>query len=366
MILTAEQETLWRKQGFCIVEARKKSNKSELGWIFTEDEAQQYRTAARTAVLGNGNDIKPLPDLKSFGGLGFPFLGRQSEPLNDLILHPRMLAATKQLLRVPEEDPVLVSQAECWVKKDSEKDNSGLPPEYVNTDQRLHMDFPNHYLTHPTPWYEPEAVAMIVYLDEDFECGGGTAYVPREGDDDEAYVYPYTHMPGFGEIPWLNDKTLTEKFLETNYPETFRFRQKLYARERTVKYTIGTTLFYRLDVWHRGTPLIKNKDRAVVNLLYKKKDVRHITSWHRGWAQNVYNTWDSPRTYPPQMGKFELLLMSLSPDQRAALGFPPVGDKFWTSETIRAVRIRFPKMDMKPYIESLEKRDIKNSKMSNL
>jgi hypothetical protein len=353
-VLTPAQVESWRETGFCILESKKEGSKDQLGWIYTEEEAYGFREAARTAVLGDGKSIQPLPDTKSFGGVGFPFFGRNSEPLNDLTLHPRMLGAVKQLLKVPSKESVLLTQADCWVKRDLEGD-SGLPAEYVNTDQRLHCDFPNHYLTHPTPWYEPEAVSIIVYLDESTECGGGTAYVPRLGRDDDAYAYPYVHMPGFGEIPWLNDRTHAEKFLEKNFPESYRFRQKLYARERRVKYRVGTILLYRLDVWHRGTPLEKNKDRAVVNLIYVKPGTKHITSWHKGWAQNVYNTWASPRTYPPQVGKFELLMSAISPDQRSTLGFPNPGHPYWTKETIRAVGIRYPHMDMRPYQAALSK-----------
>ena len=37
---------------------------------------------------------------------------------------------------------------------------------YSNRDQRMHMDYPNHYLTHPPPWNQPEAVAAILYFDD--------------------------------------------------------------------------------------------------------------------------------------------------------------------------------------------------------
>ena len=157
---------------------------------------------------------------------------------------------------------------------------------FSDTDQRMHCDYPNHYLAHPPPWYAPEAVAMIVYLDAE-DCGGATAYVPRRDEHDEAYSYPYLNNPGVASIPWLNDRAMTEAYLEKHHREAFEFRQRLYAREQRVRYSIGTTLIYRLDLWHRGTPLEKGKGRAVVNLLYKKSEASHITSWHRGWAQNV-------------------------------------------------------------------------------
>lgn len=228
---------------------------------------------------------------------------------------------------------------------------TGSPPEYANTDQRIHMDFPNHTLTHPSEWNNPEAVAIIVYLDEG--AGGETAYVERQGSNDKAYEWPYVHMPGFGNVPWINDKTLAEEYLQTHHPDAFRFRQKLYAREKRVQYKLGTVLFYRLDLWHRGTPLNLNRNRAVMNLLFKKRDVAHITSWHRGWAHNAYNTWSlnalGARVYPPAVGEFERLIARLSPIQRTVLGFPHPGHVYWTEETLRAVQARYPSIDLTPY-----------------
>ena len=37
------------------------------------------------------------------------------------------------------------------------------------------------------------------------------------------------------------------------------------------------------------------------------------------------------------------------PRQREAVGFPPPGSEYWTEETLAAVAMRYPKMDMAPY-----------------
>jgi hypothetical protein len=42
-----------------------------------------------------------------------------------------------------------------------------------------------------------------------------------------------------------------------------------------------------------------------------------------------------------------------SPRQREVLGFPPPGHEYWNAETIEAVRLRYPKMDMGPYRANL-------------
>ena len=38
-----------------------------------------------------------------------------------------------------------------------------------------------------------------------------------------------------------------------------------------------------------------------------------------------------------------------TPRQREVLGFPPPGDPYWNDETLAAVALRYPKMDMRPY-----------------
>ena len=82
----------------------------------------------------------------------------------------------------------------------------------------MHMDYPNHYLTHPAPWDEPEAVVAIVYFDEVERCGGATRLVPRAGADDAAYAWPYDRMPGVGAHAWLNDRAAAEAYLQLYEP----------------------------------------------------------------------------------------------------------------------------------------------------
>ena len=38
-----------------------------------------------------------------------------------------------------------------------------------------------------------------------------------------------------------------------------------------------------------------------------------------------------------------------TPRQREVLGFPRPGDEYWTDETLEAVALRYPRMDMAPY-----------------
>ena len=349
--LLPDQVQQWREEGFLVVHAFGSSGESgesgatstsaPPGAVLTAREALAYRAAAAAA----------LPRLRlrpEFGGASFPFLERGEEALNGLVLHARVAAACRELLG---EEDLVVSQGELWVKQGAEGLPPGMDRAYAAYDQRMHFDYPNHYLTVPPPFSRPDAVAMIVYLDDAGECGGRTAFVPRAGPDDEAYEYPKClgMMPGTGPFPWINDRTTAEAFLAEAAPEVHAFRAKLYARERYVDYRVGTVLFYRLDVWHRGTPLIPGARRAVVNLVLKKrKAAAHLTSWHLGFARQMYNTFVVPRPVPPQRGRFELLLESLEPEQRELIGFPrrslggapEEGD----DQVIQALRVRFPRM----------------------
>ena len=52
----------------------------------------------------------------------------------------------------------------------------------------------------------------------------------------------------------------------------YEFRKKLYDREVLVKYSKGTVLLYRHDVFHRGTPVNANQKRLVQNLVYRRSE----------------------------------------------------------------------------------------------
>ena len=100
-----------------------------------------------------------------------------------------------------------------------------------NRDQRMHCDYPNHSLDHPTEWNRPEAVEMIVYLNNYEECEGATAVVPRSGYDDPAYPWPIVQSPGVGALDYVNDRIKAEAYMASQDPQGAAFRaQHLYPR----------------------------------------------------------------------------------------------------------------------------------------
>ena len=212
----------------------------------------------------------------------------------------------------------------------------------------MHCDYPNHTLTHPPPWYDPEAVSIILYLSDVDDCQGATAVVPRTGKDDPAYTYPQSQMPGFGGTEWVNNKKLAEEYLQQVAPDVAEYRAKhLYAREKKVRYRFGTVLFYRQDSWHRGTPLKPGCLRIVVNMTYRKAVAEWISTMHIGWS------WAMLRKGLP----VERLLANATPEQRYILGFPKPGNPYCTDQTIEAVTARYGKLGFnpKPYVDEMKK-----------
>ena len=49
-------------------------------------------------------------------------------------------------------------------------------------------------------------------------------------------------------------------------------------------------------------------------------------------------------------GHVEKLITDLSPVQRSVLGIPKPGDAYWTLQKIKQLQIRYPSMDVEPYI----------------
>lgn len=327
--LSDEQVDSWRTHGFALIEG-----------LLPSDLIERVRSDAAAAFPAAGSpQSKRVTDFGSGGRLVFP---SHSDAANELTLHPRLLAAVARLLGV-ETLALRLTQSDLWVKY-GRNDRSGGDRD--NDDQRIHVDYPNHTLTHPPRWHEPEAVEVIVYLSDVDDCGGATAVVPRSGDDDPAYPWPIVATPGVAGLEWVNDRDSAEAYLEREVPEVARWRaEHLYPREVHARFGTGTVLLYRHDTWHRGTPLEPGTMRAVHNLTFRKAGSEWVSTLHTGWAWAMYQ-----RSLP-----MERLIARASVEQRCVLGFPAPGHRYWTPETVAAVGARFGPlgMDMAPYENSL-------------
>ena len=321
--LSVMQVAQWRTEGFCLVNGLLPLHlleqvKSDACGIFPAPESEAAR------------------QVTDFGGglLNFP---STISSVNDVALHANLQNAVALLLSVSSPRDIRLSQAEVWPKYGYSSSEPGS-----NSDQRIHCDFPNHTLTHPPVWDEPEAVEMIIYLSDVDECEGATAVVPRQGADDPAYQFPICAMPGFGLLEWVNNKDAAEAYLREAAPQHAAFRaEHLYPRERRARYRFGTILLYRHDTWHRGTELRPGCLRVVMNLTFRKAASEWVSTLHTGWAWAMYRAGC----------QMERLVATATVEQRCLLGFPAPGHSYWTERTLLAVALRYGPlgMDISPY-----------------
>ena len=327
--LTAAQKTSWREQGFTLV--HNLLPEALLRTVAEDCVAQFPSTDSAEAAL-----------IDNFGSNQHFVFPSSSPACNQVTLHQNLLGAVAELLDV-DVPGIRLTQSDCWPKYGRAPSAHDLD----NADQRMHCDYPNHTLTHPPPWDQPEAVEIIIYLSELDACAGSTAAVLRRGQDDPAYPWPITQTPGVGSIPYINDRLRAEAYLAEHAPDAATFRaEHLYAREVLAQYQFGSVLLYRHDTWHRGTPVTPGALRIVHNMTFKKVASEWVNVLHPGWSWSMYRN-----------SQFmEKLIANASVEQRAVLGFPMPGNSYWTSATINAVQARYAAqgIDMTPYHDALE------------
>lgn len=323
-VLSSAQIASWRNAGFALVEG-----------LFPPELIGELRAdALQRFPAADSAEAEAINDFGSEGGFVFP---STSGAFNAITLHPRLLSAVGELLGVAVND-IRLTQSDLWPKYGNRSSERSA---FDNQDQRIHVDYPNHLLAHPAPWHRPEAVEAILYLSDVDECGGATAVVAREGDDDPAYPWPIIDTPGVGELDYVNDKLSAEAYMRAARPEAVALRERLYAREQYVAYRPGTVLLYRHDTWHRGTPMLPGALRVAHNLSFRRADCEWVSTVHTGWAWSLYE----------RKKTLAKLIATASLDQRAVLGFPQPGSSYWCEQTIAAVHARFGMygMDMAPY-----------------
>jgi hypothetical protein len=281
-ILSYHQLHQWRTKGWVIIKK-----------FLNVDECQKD--------MKNHYPIDAKNPVQDFGSGGLTEFPCKYNSINKITVNIRLILAVKQLLNT---DDILLTQSVAWAKytvKEKNKNSSS------NHDQRIHMDWGNNYWTHPPSWDEPDMVAAIIYYSDTKKTGGSTAIVSRRGDNDEVYKWPYVHMPGIADKPFFNDRKTAETSMNK---EDRKLREKCYKREILPTPGVGDILFYRMDVWHRGTPIKSNQVRYVHNLAWKKKNAVGINIWNKGWTQKMYYGW------------LEKFICNLLPIQRRTLGFP--------------------------------------------
>jgi hypothetical protein len=202
--LTDSQINKWKGEGYAVVS----------GIIEMSQIEELSDIAANTFPSPTSPESLAFTDF----GTNFTFPS-QHRVFNDITLHRNLLAQVSRLLDTTPTE-LRLTQSDLWPKYGKREATATAtatptptptptapqietathtiaadaltPTGHIqeNSDQRMHVDYPNHTLLHPPRWETPEAVEMIVYLSDHELVGGGTAIVPRRGADDVAYRWP--------------------------------------------------------------------------------------------------------------------------------------------------------------------------------
>mmetsp|Transcript_31792 Transcript_31792/g.44498 ORF Transcript_31792/g.44498 Transcript_31792/m.44498 type:complete len:356 (+) Transcript_31792:67-1134(+) len=326
-ILSGDQVETWRSKGAL-----------HLSGVLSEQLVESLRTEIGDIAGGGGTKFGIE------GELTFP---SPAKSINQASVHMDIIRIAKQLLGTT---CVRLTQAEAWEKTGVDKKRFEKRKPRESHDQRIHCDYPNHTLVHPSNWDNPDAVSFILYLSDYEKCAGGTAVVLREGKEDPAYTPGASVLTPGVTGHWINDREMAETNYRSRNPDVYKFRQSLYKREVCTRYKKGSLLVYRQDLWHRGTRVTPGAQRYVMNITYRRKDAEWIGNWQGGWAKRNYLLcWPERR--------LESTIANLLPPQRTVLGFPEPGHRYWNKFTLAAVAARYSKfgMDMEPYRKAMLK-----------
>ena len=221
----------------------------------------------------------------------FPFA---SDVLNDIATHPKLIEIVETILGTRD---VLLSQSAIWAK-------------YAGTgdfDQGLHLDYQGNTLVVPRDDGDYRQVNMILYYTDVDATLGPTCVVSQEKTSDLP-LWP-THRPR-------------------------KNNAALYKHERPVLAAAGDLLVFSMRTWHRASDMT-----AAGGVRFS----HHFVWRSAAHAFQGFQQWSS-RGENPDMQRF---IERATPRQREVLGFPSPGDAYWTKETLAAVKLRYPKMDLR-------------------
>ena len=274
-VLTPAQIRQWREHGWLVLDN-----------IWPSDVIAAAAAAAE-AIYPKPTPSADAPIVPSFatGAVAqherdFPF---SRSALNEVVLHPRILRVAAQLLGTDGSDVRFYGDVVLG--------KYGVVP--PDGDQDLHLDFGNNTMLVP-PASTPETVNVILNYSEDaLETDGATRFVAERG------LCPLAPQPGgASERSPLRDSS-----------------EDLYGRERAVRYRRGSCLLYRLDLLHRGSPVLPGKVRWTHHTNYKRADCEWIG--RSTWARNL---WELEKSGLAEGFTRFNFMKGLSCTQRAALG----------------------------------------------
>ena len=224
----------------------------------------------------------------------FPFTG---DVLNDLATSPKIVSLVGGLLGTAD---LRLSQAAVWAKY------AGFGTDY---EQDLHADYEGNTLVIPRDDGDFRQVNLIVYLTDVSADLGPTRVVPLR----------YTHKDSLWP-PWRSRE---------DYPNLYRHERPILARA-------GDVLVFGMTLFHRASPIVASDGwRLSLHLVYRA--AAHDFQGYHHWPRHGEN---------PHLSRF---ITRATPAQRALLGFPAPGNRYWNPHTLDEVSNRYPGIDLSPY-----------------
>jgi ectoine hydroxylase-related dioxygenase (phytanoyl-CoA dioxygenase family) len=223
----------------------------------------------------------------------FPFAG---DALNHVSTHPDLIEFVARLLGT---ERVLLSQAAVWAK-------------YAGTgdfEQGLHLDYQGNTLVVPRDDGDFRQVNMILYYTDVDETLGPTFVVSQEQTRDLP-LWP-----------------------------THRTRKKdptLYRNERPVLASAGDLLLFGMRTWHRASDITAESGVRLSHHLVYRAAAHGFQGYHH-WSRFG------------EKKELHAFIERATPRQREVVGFPAPDAAYWTDQTLGAVALRYPGMDLRPY-----------------
>ncbi len=270
------------------------------------------------------------PSYLSFSPMPWTHKGEQSANLaiNQMPLHPRALRAVAELLQSNVED-IRLYQDHLIAKVGRPRDPETVEAAHTAAgDQDIHVDYGNNTLLVPPRTSGPEVVACLCYYSDVQEAGGATHFVRAAPGELTQYSQAAFNPPNFV-FGTHNGSSADDAGVRS-----LELTETRYREEKPLRYQPGSCVLYRLDAWHRGTPVAPHKVRYTQHHAWKQKSAEWV-NW-QGFAPKLAQL---PTAY----------LENLSVVQRIVLGFAAPGDPYWTEETLDSVGLRYPGMDMTTY-----------------
>ncbi len=223
----------------------------------------------------------------------FPFA---DDTLNDIATQARLIKLVRELLKT---DDIRLSQSALWAKY------AGLG----HYEQGLHLDYQGNTLVVPRDDGDYRQVNMILYYTDVTESLGPTHVVPQTKTKD---------LPLWPAHRWRKTSPA------------------LYESERPIVCKAGALLVFSMRTWHRASAMTAASGARFSHHFVWRAAAHDFQGYHL-YSKDGENE------------DLQDFLTRATPQQREALGFPRPGDPYWTAETLAAVQLRYPEMNLRPY-----------------